>query len=233
MAVVDLVAEGAGGVGRAEWVGQVDAGDGVGRFPPARFGRDGSRGRRRVPAAPRRGTQQVGLLEQRPYVFDTTVGENLLLAGPTASPPTLDRGVRTGGSRRVAGRGFPAASIPRWVNTVDTCRAVSGSASGWRGCCCPQHPVIVLDEPDEHLDALSADALMADLLEASAGRTTVVISHRLAPLAGVDQIVVLDGGRVIEAGTHGALVARGGWYARTWMREQEIAAGGRLPQGRA
>ena len=83
---------------------------------------------------------------------------------------------------------------------------------------------MVLDEPDEHLDALTADALMADLLDAARGRTTVVISHRLTPLAGTDHIVVLDGGQVIEAGAHGALVARGGWYARTWVREQEIAA---------
>ena len=87
-----------------------------------------------------------------------------------------------------------------------------------------KHPIVVLDEPDEHLDAVSADVLMADLLDAAGGRTTVVISHRLVPLAGVDHIVVLDGGRVIEEGDHGALVARGGWYARTWMREQEIAA---------
>jgi ABC-type multidrug transport system fused ATPase/permease subunit len=86
------------------------------------------------------------------------------------------------------------------------------------------HPTLVLDEPDEHLDALSADALMADLLKASGDRTTVVISHRLVPLTGVDLIVVLDGGRVTEAGAHGELVARGGWYARAWMREQEIGA---------
>jgi ATP-binding cassette subfamily B protein len=51
-----------------------------------------------------------------------------------------------------------------------------------------------------------------------------VISHRLTPLAGTDHILVLDGGRVVEEGSHGALVARGGWYARTWQREQEIAA---------
>ena len=83
---------------------------------------------------------------------------------------------------------------------------------------------MVLDEPDEHLDAVSADALMGDLLAATGGRTTVVVSHRLEPLSGVDHIVVLDAGRVIEEGDHGALVARGGWYARTWMREQDIAA---------
>jgi ATP-binding cassette subfamily C protein CydCD len=165
----------------------------------------------------------VGLLEQRPYLFDTTLAENLLLAEPTASRAALDEAVRRVGLSPWVER------LPRGLDTPvgEHGRQLSGGQRqrlGLARLLLAKHPIVVLDEPDEHLDAVSADVLMADLLDAAGGRTTVVISHRLVPLAGVDHIVVLDGGRVIEEGDHGALVARGGWYARTWMREQEIAA---------
>lgn len=166
---------------------------------------------------------RVGLLEQRPYLFDTTVAENLLLADPTASRAALGDVVRRVGlapwlERLARGLDTPVGEHGRQLSGGQRQRLGLGRLL------LSKHQIVVLDEPDEHLDALSADALMADLLEAAGGRTTVVISHRLVPLAGVDHIVVLDGGRVIEGGDHGELVARGGWYARTWMREQEIAA---------
>ena len=70
-------------------------------------------------------------------------------------------------------------------------------------------PVLVLDEPEEHLDTATADALVADLLDATRGQTTVMITHRLAGLEAMDEIVVLDAGRVVERGTHAQLVAAG------------------------
>ena len=80
-------------------------------------------------------------------------------------------------------------------------------------------PVLVLDEPAEHLDTATADALVADLLDATRGRTTLLITHRLAGLAAVDEMLVLDGGRVVERGPHDELLAAGGRYAGMWSRE--------------
>jgi len=81
-------------------------------------------------------------------------------------------------------------------------------------------PVLVLDEPGEHLDPPAADALTADLLALTAGRSTLLITHRLTGLEQVDEIIVLDGGRVVERGTHDELLVTGGRYATLWWEER-------------
>jgi len=80
-------------------------------------------------------------------------------------------------------------------------------------------PILVLDEPGEHLDPPAADALTADLLGLTEGHSTLLITHRLTGLEQVDEIVVLDDGRVVERGTHGDLVMSGGRYAALWWDE--------------
>jgi ATP-binding cassette subfamily C protein CydCD len=77
-------------------------------------------------------------------------------------------------------------------------------------------PILIMDEPTEHLDEATADALTTDLLAVTRGRTTVLITHRLTGLAEVDEIVVIDGGRVVQRGSHDALVAADGPYRRMW-----------------
>jgi ATP-binding cassette subfamily B protein len=74
-------------------------------------------------------------------------------------------------------------------------------------------PVLVLDEPTTGLDARSEHAVLRALARVSAGRTTVLITHRMAAAMTADQIVVLDGGRVVERGTHRGLLTGGGLYA--------------------
>jgi len=81
-------------------------------------------------------------------------------------------------------------------------------------------PVLILDEATSALDSKTEAAIGTALRSVSRGRTTLVIAHRLSTIADADEIVVLDHGRVIERGTHGALVARGGAYAEMWARQQ-------------
>ncbi len=74
-------------------------------------------------------------------------------------------------------------------------------------------PVLLLDEPTSALDAESEDAIRTALRGLEAGRTTLIIAHRLATILDADKIVVLDDGRVVDQGTHGELLQRGGLYA--------------------
>jgi ABC-type multidrug transport system fused ATPase/permease subunit len=95
-------------------------------------------------------------------------------------------------------------------------------------------PVLLLDEPAEHLEPAAADALTADLLDVTEGRAALLITHRLSGLHRVDEIVVLDQGAVVERGTHDELLAAGGRYAAMWWEERlgdQLSAGARIETG--
>ncbi|PCC70755.1 ATP-binding cassette, subfamily B [Nannocystis exedens] len=80
-------------------------------------------------------------------------------------------------------------------------------------------PIVVLDEATAALDADSEAAVQDALAELIAGKTVIVIAHRLHTIAGADQILVLDAGRLVEAGEHRELLAQGGLYARMWRAQ--------------
>ena len=85
-------------------------------------------------------------------------------------------------------------------------------------------PILILDEATSHLDALNELAVRRALDMLKADRTTVVIAHRLSTVRDADKIVVLDGGRLVETGTHGELLARRGLYAALVHRQLASAA---------
>ena len=161
----------------------------------------------------------VGLVEQSPHLFDTTLAENLRVGRRDA-----DDGELTAVLTRV-GLGPWLAGLPAGLATA--VGPGGGRLSGGQrqriavaGALLADFPILVLDEPAEHLDGAAADALTAELLALTEGRSTLFITHRLTGLERVDEIVVLDAGRVVERGTHADLLTAGGRYAGLWWEER-------------
>ncbi len=80
-------------------------------------------------------------------------------------------------------------------------------------------PILVLDEATSALDSEVEAAIQDSLGTLMEGKTVIAIAHRLSTIARMDRLVVMDGGRIVETGTHAELVARGGLYARLWARQ--------------
>ena len=84
---------------------------------------------------------------------------------------------------------------------------------------------MIFDEATSALDSATERAIQSQLEQAAIGRTTLIIAHRLSTVMNADEILVFGDGRIIERGTHSALLAAGGHYARMWTLQQQEDAG--------
>ncbi|MET9792655.1 thiol reductant ABC exporter subunit CydD [Streptomyces canus] len=162
----------------------------------------------------------VGLCAQDAHLFDSSVRENLLLAKKDATEDELRNALER--ARLLDW----AESLPDGLDTLvgEHGALLSGGQRqrlALARALLADFPVLVLDEPAEHLDLPTADALTADLLAATEGRTTLLITHRLAGLESVDEVVVLDAGRVVQRGSYTELAGVEGPLRAMAEREAE------------
>ena len=165
----------------------------------------------------------IGGCPQDPHLFNASIAENLLLARPAAARAELTDVLRRVGLLDWIG------SLP---DGLDTPVGLAGAAvsGGQRQrialarALLADPAVLILDEPTAHLDPAGRRSLAADLLAVTAGRAVLLITHDLDGLDQVDEIIVLDRGRVIERGTHDELAAGDGLYQRMWRSAEPVRA---------
>ncbi|MGH7388143.1 MAG: thiol reductant ABC exporter subunit CydC [Candidatus Rokuibacteriota bacterium] len=167
----------------------------------------------------------IALVAQDTYLFNATLRENIMIARPEAADAELTAAVE-----RAALAGF-VAELPAGLDTLVGERGARLSGGQRQRVAIARAflkdaPVLILDEATSHLDAVNEQAVRAALAELARNRTTLVIAHRLSTIREADRIVVLDDGRVVEAGRHDALLGRRGLYARLVSRQLAVSAAG-------
>lgn len=157
--------------------------------------------------------EQVTLLPQETLILHGTIRENIACGRPGASEEDVERAARS-----AAAHDFVSA-LPEGYDTLIAPGTAALSGGQLKRVTIARAmlrdaPVLVLDEPTAGLDAVAARQVIAPLRRLMSGRTTILITHDLTLAPDADRILVVDRGRLVETGTHGELVARGGTYAR-------------------
>ena len=160
----------------------------------------------------------IGIVPQDTVLFNDTIGYNIAYGREGADQSDVERAAKgaaiadfierqpQGYATRVGERGLKLSGGEK--QRVAIARTLLKDP-----------PILILDEATSALDSRTEADILATLQAIERGRTTLVIAHRLSTIAHADQIVVLDGGHVVERGTHGELLAKGGLYAEMWARQ--------------
>jgi ATP-binding cassette, subfamily B, bacterial len=163
----------------------------------------------------------VGIVSQETYLFHATIRENLLYAKPEATQEELEEACRAANIHHI---------ITGFEDGYDTVVGERGyRLSGGEKqriaiarVLLKDPPVLLLDEATSALDTVSERVVQEALDAAARGRTTLSIAHRLSTVIGADVIHVVDGGRIVESGTHATLIAEDGLYSE--LAAQQLAA---------
>jgi ABC-type multidrug transport system, ATPase and permease components len=171
---------------------------------------------------------QIGLIPQEPGLFHRSLADNIRYGRPDATQAEVERA-----ARRADAHGFIGEMREGYASLVGE-RGVKLSGGQRQRIAIARvllkdAPILILDEATSSLDSLTERAIQRTLDEVMRGKTVIVVAHRLSTIAHLDRILVFDAGRIVEDGSHKALLAKGGLYHRLWTRQVD----GFLPDGQA
>ena len=164
---------------------------------------------------------QIGLVQQEPFLFNGTVRENILYGNLSASQADVE------GAAKAARAHEFIATLPEGYDTWIGERGVKLSVGQRQRVSIARvllkdPPIVMFDEATSNIDTETEVKIREALDELTRGRTTIVIAHRLSTVHGMDRIIVLEHGRVVEDGPHEVLIARGGVYAGLYEAQFQV-----------
>jgi len=159
--------------------------------------------------------QQIAIVLQDTLLFSTTVRENIAYGRPDATEKEIREAARRAQADQFISN-LPDAYESQVGERGGHLSVGQRQRIGIARAFLKNAPILLLDEPTSALDPTTESAIMDTIKELMHGRTTIIITHRIATIHGVDQILVLENGRVVEQGRGPELVARGGVYAKLY-----------------
>jgi ABC-type multidrug transport system fused ATPase/permease subunit len=162
----------------------------------------------------------IGIVPQDTVLFNDSIAFNIRYARPDADTEEVRR------AARLADLDDFITSLPEGYDTVVGERGLKLSGGEKQRVAIARvilknPPILIFDEATSSLDSRSEQAILKALRSVSERTTTLVIAHRLSTIVDADEILVMDAGRIIERGNHGALLTREGLYAHLWQLQQQ------------
>ncbi len=167
----------------------------------------------------------IGIVPQDTVLFNDTVAYNIAYGRPDATQAEVEQAARAAHIH-----GFIAAT-PKGYDTMVGERGLKLSGGEKQRVAIARTllknpPILIFDEATSALDSANERAIQAELRQVARGKTTLVVAHRLSTVVDAHEILVMEAGRIVERGTHAALLVAGGHYARMWALQQNSGENG-------